>query len=267
MTPLADHEESTYQGKPVECYRFSTGAEVWRHTSADVRVVLPAGTFDPASISRSGTGYSEEENSQTIEIEVPRNHPVAALFVGYPPSIPVGVIVYRAHRQELDSFVPYWTGKVISSRTLGSSAFLLCGSLLHSLKRRVPVLSYQTPCGLILYGAECGANSTAHRTLVTITTVNGRTLTSADFDALPDGSLDGGTIVAPDGTPRFVTSHVGDTVQVIARFPNLVSLDVVEAFDGCDRLEPTCSGKFGRLDSHMGFSRFPLRNPFDGRVD
>jgi uncharacterized phage protein (TIGR02218 family) len=267
MTTLDELEESQAEGRPGECYRFASGSSVWTWTSADRQLAIPAGSFTPATIRRSRAEYSQEENTESIEVTVPRNNPVAALFIRLPPTNEVGLTIYRGPRDDVDEFIAIWQGRVTSARFVGSEAILLCATVTQAMKREVPTLAYQRQCPLVVYSAECGADPTTFRDVVTITTVSGRTLTSNDFDLRADGWFDGGMIVGPDGTPRFVVSHVGDTVTLLSPFLDLDPLDVVDAYRGCDRTLPTCRDVFGRLEAHIGFHLIPTRNPLEGRID
>ena len=74
-------EKSRYTGQPVECYRFTQGGNIWRVTSADRDITLPVGVFEPLAVTRGEFDFSQEDSGETLEITVPRDHPVAALFI------------------------------------------------------------------------------------------------------------------------------------------------------------------------------------------
>lgn len=202
-----------------------------------------------------------------MEITVPVTNPVAALFIGDVPSTPVWITVYRAHRGDETQVITIYSGKITRARYRGAEAVLVGTSVGAMMMRTLPVLEMQTPCNHILYSAECGANPTASRDSVTITTVDGVTITSNDFALQPDQWFRGGRLQTAEGEMRFIGDHVGNTITLISPLPGLKSLDVVYAYWGCDHLEATCASKFGRLDSHLGWSRIPGRNPFTGSVD
>ena len=202
-----------------------------------------------------------------MEFTVVRTNPVAALFIGDVPSSPVWVTAYRAHRGDETEAVAFFTGKVTRARFVESEAVLVGTGLNTVLSRAVPVLKMQTPCNHVLYSAECGANPTACRDSVTVTTVDGATVTSNDFALRPDQWFRGGRLQTSEGETRFIADHVGDTVRLISPLPGLESLSVVWAYWGCDHLETTCLDKFEQLDNHLGWSRLPSRNPFQGSIE
>lgn len=268
MTTIDGMEQSKYQGRPGECYRFATGERVWTWTSAQREMSIPAGRFRPETIRRSGAEYSQEDNTESIEVTVPRNNPVAALCIPIPPTPGIGLTIYRGPRDTPASFTAVWTGKVTSARLVGSEAVLRCATVAQSMKREFPTVAYQRQCPLVTYSAECGANATAFRDIINVTSISGRVLTSAGFGLRADGWFaNGGFVIAPDGTQRFITDHVGNDVTLLAPFLDLNPLDDVQAFRGDDRSYETCRDVFGRLDSHLGFHLIPSRDPFKDRID
>lgn len=262
-----DRERARYSGQPVEGFRFAQGENLWLYTSADREIVLPAGTFTPETITRSELDFSKEDVSETMEFTVPAENPVAALFIGDLPSSPVWIRAYRAHRGDEDEAVAFFTGKITRTRFRGSEAILVGTSITALLTRSVPVLKMQTPCNHVLFSSGCGANPSSSRDGVTIGTVDGVTVTSSDFALRADGWFDGGRLVSPDDETRFIAEHVGDTITLISPMPGLASLDECWAYWGCDHLETTCVSKFDNVVNHLGWSRLPNRNPFEGRID
>ena len=262
-----ERERSRYSGQPVEGFRFVQGANVWLYTSADREITLPIGTFAPEPITRTPLDFSQEDTGESMEFTVARTNPVAALFIGDVPSSPVWVTAYRAHRGDETEAVAFFTGKVTRARFVESEAVLVGTGLNTVLSRAVPILKMQTPCNHVLYSAECGANPTASRDSVTVTTVDGATVTSNDFALRPDQWFRGGRLQTSEGETRFIADHVGDTLKLISPLPGLESLAVVWAYWGCDHLETTCLDKFEQLDNHLGWSRLPSRNPFQGSIE
>lgn len=262
-----EREKSRYLAQPVEGFRFAQGSNLWLYTSADRAITLPAGVFAPEAIVRSELDFSQEDTGETIELTLPRANPVPALFIGDLPSTPVWVTVYRAHRGEESLAVTIFSGKVIRARFEESEAILTGASLMAMLARTVPILALQTPCNHALYSGPCGANPTASRDMVSVTSVNGATVVSSGFALRPDQWYRGGRLETASGETRFIVDHQGSTVTLISPLPGLRSLDEVRAYWGCDHLEATCRDKFDNLVNHLGWSRLPGRNPFSGRID
>lgn len=268
MSTYDEREKQRYQGEPVECFRFVQGENTWLFTSADEEIALPIGLFVPETISRPDESeYSQEDSSDSIEVHVAATNPVAELYIGDVPTSPVWLTLYSAHRGDEASPVTTFTGKMTRSRFDESEAVLVGTNVMADLNKNVPVLQMQTPCNHILYSSECGADPSACSDSITVTTVDGRTVTSNDFALRPDGWYSGGRLLSGDGEMRFIADHEGDTVTLISPMPGLESLDQVWAYWGCDHLEETCAEKFDRLNNHLGWSRLPGRNPFVGRID
>lgn len=260
-------ERSRFLGQPIEGYRFAQGSNLWFYTSADRTITLPAGVFSPEAISRSELDFSQEDTGETVELTLPRANPVPALFIGDLPSTPIWVTIYRAHRGDEALAVTIFSGKVVRVRFEESEAILTGASLMSMLSRTVPILAMQTPCNHVLYSAACGANPTACRDLVTVTSVSGATVVSSGFALRPNQWYQSGRLESATGETRFIVDHQGNTVKLISPMPKLASLDQVYAYWGCDHLESTCRNKFSNIINHLGWSRLPGRNPFTGRID
>lgn len=268
MTPFGDREVAAYTGQPVECYRVQTASDLYLWTSADRTVTLPQGTFAPEVVTRSGFGFSQEDQAEALTITVARDNDLVAPFIGLMPSTPILVTIYRAHRGAEADAIVWFTGTVQRIKWRESEAVLECQSLVARLARSVPPLHVQTPCNHVLFEAGCKANPLTSRDLVTVTTVSGLTVVSNDFALRADQWFRGGRLVTLDGAEtRFIGDHVGDTVTLLGPVPGLVSSDQVYAYWGCDRSEATCASKFNVLDSHLGWARIPSRNPYEGRID
>lgn len=262
----ASRETSRSGGAPVECYRFVQGSSLWLWTTADVPVVLPTGTYSPATLERGGIDLSAEEEGGSLELTVPRGNPVALLFRDYLPATPVSLTVFRAHRGEESDVRVRFLGTVASVRFDGPSAMLVCQPLRSVFRRSVPGLRYQSQCNWSLYGTGCGVSPASFRDTVTIGTVSGVSVTSGDFAARASGWFRNGWLELPTGERRFIVAHVGDTVTLMNPLPALVPGAVVAAYAGCDRTEAACSSKFANLQAFFGFPRIPTRNPHSGSV-
>ena len=259
-------ETSAYSGAPVECYRFVQGSSVWLFTSADADVVLPSGTYAREVIRSGQLDHSQEAGAGELEVRLPRDNPVARLFVTYLPPQRVALTVYRAHRGEESTPATFFLGEVAATRFEDSEAILSCLPISQALRRRIPVLVYQTQCNWPLYSAGCGVSQTAFRDPILIGTVSGVIVTSADFALRTSGWFRNGWLEGPTGERRWIVEHVGNTVTLLAPLAGLAPGQAAYAFAGCDRTETVCAAKFGNLVNHLGFARIPNRNPYQGSV-
>ena len=112
-----------------------------------------------------------------------------------------------------------FSGKVVRARFEESEAILTGASLMAMLARTVPILAMQTPCNHVLYSAACGADPTACRDLVSVTSVSGATVVSNGFALRPDQWFRGGRLETASGETRFIVGHQGNTVTLISPMP------------------------------------------------
>lgn len=253
-------ETSRHDGQPVECYRFSRGGDVWLWTSADRPIFISVGSFQPAEISRGSVRDTDEDGRGSLEVFLPTHNEVAALFIGYLPSTPVSLILYRSHRGDAE-ITTFFSGDVASCRFDGPQAVLTCVPTDYRLKRRIPALVFQNQCNWPLYGEGCGVAKTAFRDAAIVDSVSGRDVVSSTFGARANGWYTNGWLEDSAGDVRFIVNHVGSTITLMAPFAGLTAGASVAAFAGCDRTEATCAAKFNNLVHHLGFARVPQRNP------
>lgn len=258
-------EKSTYQGAPVECYRFAHLSTVWAWTSAETAITIPAGTFEPeAGLSRGEIDHSEEDGAGSIEVRVPIDNPVAQLFASDAPLAPITLTLYQTHRGDAE-VVTGWLGAVGSVTFVDGEARMRCEPISAMFDRLVPALPIKARCPYDLYGAGCGVDRTGFRNSILVTTVSGNQV-NGNFSVRPDGWFTTGYLEDLDGNKYWIVSHVGNAVVTMTAPNTIHSGDTIGAYAGCDRSEATCSSKFSNLPRHIGFPRMPTRNPFAVRL-
>jgi uncharacterized phage protein (TIGR02218 family) len=259
----AARETSRYSGTPFELFWFSMGAQNWYLTSGDIARHLGARTFTPESISATAISQNQELRSGSITILIPRNHAIAALFVGYSPPAPLTLIIYRGHDGELEGeTVTYFTGRVATAK-FTEHCELTCVPEQDALKRSVPIQKFQSQCNWVLFGPGCGLDKTAYAVSGTVSAISGDTVTVSGLSAKPDGWFRAGWLELGNSR-RMIIAHTGDNVTLITPLLGLQVGDAVVAYPGCMLTEAICAGKFGNLVNFWGFSRIPTRNPFNG---
>lgn len=278
MSPsYSDRENSVHGGEPVECYRFTQGGKVYLWTSADSPITLPVGTFQPEITIRGKPEFSNEDSSGSIEIEVDRRNPIAALFASLPPSIPVAVTIYRAHRGDEANFIYLFrAGKVIRAKGGGSRKRLVCVTVAHRLTQKIPGASYQPQCNHVLYDEGCTVSESAFTDTITVTTVDGDVIQSSDIALKPVDWYLNGKFYLPNGEYRMVVEYVtASSIRVLAPFNELASLTQAKVTAGCNHLEDHCgaydsvdnpAGRFDNIKNFYGFSNLPLLNPHERSV-
>jgi len=152
-------ENSPAQGRPVELYRFALGPQRWTFTSGQTAVVYQSETYAPAPIRRSGIEQGNEINRAGMEITLPRDNQLAALFIASPPEGVVSITLYRFHASDTATeTIVLWKGRVGGARLAGSDLTLKCEPVATSLKRPGLRARYQLICRHALYSAECGGS-------------------------------------------------------------------------------------------------------------
>lgn len=261
-------EESTYEGQPVECYRFTSGVNLWLFTSSDRDVVLPVGTFTREVIKRGTIDLGDRRGD--LEVKLHRTNPIGSLFRSFAPEQPLSLILYTAHRDEEDDFRVLWAGRIVYAKFESSEVTLRGLPDGAGFARTLPTIGVQRQCPWDLYGLGCGADKPAFTDSIVVTTVDGAVVTSNDFSARADGWYTNGWLERSNGERRMIVAHADDQVVLKSRFRDLASSEVVAAIAGCDRLRTTCRDKYGNFDVNgrvkfAGFDLLPGRNPYTGR--
>jgi uncharacterized phage protein (TIGR02218 family) len=257
-------EASAQDGQPVELYRFALQAQRWMFASGQSPVTYQSETWPPAPITRSGLEQAHEINRNGLEIRVPRDNPVAALFIASPPEGVVSVTLYRMHTGDPDNdFITLWKGRVLAARFSGSEATLRCEPVATSLKRVGLRARYQLLCRHVLYSAGCGALKDSFRVDGTVAAVSGAAAQVAAAGTRPDGYFVAG-VLQTDGGARMIVGHAGANLDLIAPLPGLAVGQAVQLYAGCDHGTAQCAGRFGNLANFGGFPFIPLKNPFSG---
>lgn len=266
-------ETSQHEGSPVEGYDFAYGATHFRWTSSDVAQEFESETYVPAVISRSEISQSQEDHAGNIEITVPRDNELAALFIPYIPSTPIGITIHRRHRLDGDEeSVVAFVGKVLSVRfeSNPSTAVITCGPISEVFRRVIPIVLYQPQCNYAVFSPGCTLNAEDFKVTATVTLVSGENVSSDEFvsTSFEDGHFNNGWMQkqSDPADKRWIVNHIGDTVTLMNPFTDLAVTDVVEVFPGCQRTEAACLA-YGNLDNHLGFARIPRRNPFESSVE
>lgn len=261
----ATREESDRDGAPVDLYAFTVGATVFRYTSADTNQLVGSDLFTKEAITRGEITIANEDSDGTLEIVLPRTHPVPAFFIAYLPEPPMTVEVFQKHR--LDSGVErIFAGNVANVRFTAGRSVVTCSPDWAALRSSFPRNRFTTQCNWALYSAQCGVARSAFQVAGTITTITGREVQASAFSSKPDGYFANGYLERADGSRRWIVKHVGSTLTLASPFVGLVVNDIVQAFAGCDRTESDCATKFSNLDRHLGFALIPTKNPFTGSI-
>jgi uncharacterized phage protein (TIGR02218 family) len=257
----AEREASVFAGAPYELYLFQTVDQAWRLTSSDTLRSGPGGDYTPTPLHRTALGKGAEQKQNSCTVTIPRDHALAQLFVGYIPSTPLVLTIYRGHEGEAETIVQF-IGKITFAR-FGEDAELNALSQEYLLERKLPQLPYGAGCPKIIYGAACGANPESFRTDATVSAVAGDVLTAEAFGGHADGWFTNGYL-AWGNLKRMIVHHVGAQVTLLAPIAGLAPGASVAAYRGCARTYAECTGVFSNGVNFWGFPWIPTRNPFRG---
>lgn len=274
-------ESSAVDAQPVELYRITHGLSIYCYTSADKAQTHLSETYVPEAISRTQVDQSQEDHAGSLTLTLPRENPVAALFIAYLPPVPVRVTIYRRHRNGTQT-VQAFAGSVSSAVFRENECELRCAADTEVLSRIIPIAVYQPQCNHVLYSRSkshdlesgsraqtigCNVNKDAFRTSVTIHAASGLNVAGSGFSQLPAGYFTYGYVErALDGDVRWITSHSGANIVLSYPFPDLAPGETLHTYPGCDGLERTCREKFNNVINFGGFTRMPAKNPFAGSI-
>lgn len=252
-------EQSRFGGEPFELYLFQTDTAEWCFTSSDEARTVAGRSYNPEAIKRTATSQGSELASGTITVSLPKDNPIAQMFVQYLPPSPLNLTILRGHDAEPE-IVAQFVGSV-TAVNFGDFCDLTCAPEQETLKKLIPAARYQKPCNRILYDAGCTIDKSLFRVAGTVTAVAGTVVTSAAFATQPDGWLTTGWM-EKGPVRRMILDHTGDTVTLIIPLPGLTVGDSIAAFAGCKRDYATCVSKFSNGVHFFGFESIPGTNPF-----
>ena len=261
----ADIENSATKGSPIELYRFALGKKRrWTYTSGQTAVTHQYETYIPAPIKRSSIEQGNEINRSSIEITLPRDNPLATMFIASPPEGVVSVTLYRYHASDAGTeVIVLWKGRVGGARLSGSVLILKCEPIATSLKRPGLRARYHLICRHALYSARCGVPSATYRIDGEVLAVNGVNVQVAAAASKPDGYFVAGMLATADAV-RMIVGHSGVDLTLVAPMPGLTAGMSVQLYAGCDHAVATCRDRFNNLDNYGGFPYIPIKNPFTG---
>lgn len=268
-------ETSEYLARLIEYYKFSIGGTIYRYTNAPTNQTLATGNAEidgvylaDGSISISPVEHARDAGSLSARITLRRDHPVALLFLNYVPDTPLTVTVFRKHVS--DGQVVAWFPATARACEFKESLAELTVEPLLSKQSRVGLYQrFQLTCNLTVYSARCGESADSYKSSVTVTAINGRTITVSGMPVVANGYYNGGFLKNAAGTRRAIELHVGSSLTLLMPLAGLAVGNVVDIFAGCDGAHTTCRTRFtardavnGNIKNFFGVFTAPDRNPF-----
>lgn len=191
---LNDYETSADRGEPVELYKITYGdGATLTYTDAEAEITHDSITYTPHPIMREKIESNGRLDDNELTVEVPISSPLADLFRTFPPARVVNIEIRQGHVPDPsnpsswdlgENFPVAFSGRILEARRAGIRCTLTCELIGASMKRPGLRRHYQWPCPLALYGSRCGADISAASAAVTVSAVNGNSVTlSAGFPA------------------------------------------------------------------------------------
>jgi uncharacterized phage protein (TIGR02218 family) len=249
----------------IELYKIVIDSEAYHWTSSDTAFEHDGDTYEPAAIGRGDMVQGDEINRQNVQIRVPFDNPVAAVFLADTPDVVVSVTIFLV--TDADDSEPtvltYWKGRVAGTRAEGQQMLLECESVYTSMRRTGARARYQVQCRHALYGTACGVDKSGYAVAGTVSAVaaDGVTLTVTGADSQDDGYFVGGMIEF-GGVFRFVVGHTGTAIRLWREMPDLAAASSVTLHPGCNRTLDVCNERFNNTANYGGFPWLPNSNPF-----
>ena len=272
-------EESTEGSQPIEIYKFTLGAQIFKYTSAEDTITIGADIYLPIAISRGNLKQGPEERDTVLEIEVPTDNAFAGLYLSIVPGDRAKCVVQRVQRPDFPGpeVVTIFTGFVQGVRytNQGKTATIAAVPTISVTSRSIPRFTYLSLCNHVLYDTGCKVDETDPTFLLDnalVTAVSGNTITVAGVAA--KGASDffvSGFVSAFGGSDhRPVLAQSGDVLTLLLPFPSDITGTTVDVLAGCDHTIAVCDSKFftsedltSNVINFGGFAFVPTRNPFE----
>lgn len=253
-----------------ELYKFVENSNSWFYTSGATAEVYSGDTYLPlAGTSRTDTQVKNELSKANVDVTLPLSSELGMRHLRAIVEAFVGLTIYS--KNEVGTVRVEWKGRLSGVRPDGAVIKLVFESIFTSLRRPGLRRRFQRTCPHSLYGRACGLDMEDWGALGDVTTVAGVTVVMANAAFFPDQYYRQGIIKASDGTLRFITNHVGNTLTLIRPLDQL-SLDFATAplatdatiYPGCNRLKETCKDTFDNILNNGSFPWLPTKNPVGG---
>jgi hypothetical protein len=246
----------------TELYKFVEGSNVWTLTSSNVAESYLGDNYDPCKgLGRTEGQVKTSLERANIEVKMPLSHELAMRNVRAVNEETVTLTVFS---NENGDYATEWKGRLVQVKPGKGEAILIFETIFTSLRRHGLGDKATRNCNRQHYGPLCRLLYELWAIAATCGVVNGSTVTVADAALQPDGWYNGGIIEGPDGSMRFIVSHVGTTLTLIRPLDSLANGVAIKIAPGCDRTKEICKTKFNNIANHGGLSYQTTKNPVGG---
>ena len=283
---FATKEASRFDGEPVTLFNFiyegdagdaPASLTTFSYTDAEQAITSDGITYDPVPISRGKIGASGSLDKSALSIRLPRDIPLADLFIVYPPAQVVQLIIRQGHLSDdtpgPPQFLVIWSGRVLSVGREDDECVITAEPISSSMRRSGLRRSYSIGCPHALYlghpdSGGCQALEAAATETGTVDVIVGTTITLAagwEGARAPQKFVEGmvkwtdsvGGIQA-----RKILRVTGNDLLLSGFLRDLVVTDTVSVILGCNHLEDDCQNLHNVIQSYGGFPWIPVgENP------
>lgn len=262
-------EQSLESGEPIRLYAFYLGSRVWRYNTGTGDVMTTDGyVWKPAPISDDGVKQTGEVVSDAVMLTAPVDIAPIQVFLTLPPSSVMGISVFEKHRGDSEVRTIYVGDVSQVNFPEPGKATMTCETLMASMEREGLRLTWQRGCTHAVYDpVTCKVDKTLYAVPVTITAINGSTITVSGLGAPPDGRYSGGYIewTNPVKGPEFMTIewHSGSNFLIFGMTEEPYVGMQATAYRGCNLTFETCQ-EFNNHPNYGGVKNLPGKSPFEG---
>lgn len=263
------YEESIDQGKPIDYYEFTLGANVFRYcTAAKNELTTDGYVWTSTAISDDGQKYSGESTSDALNVQMPSGLAVSQMFMTRMPSTTMLLRIFRRNADDPERHVVY-VGEVRQHDIpVPGICKLTIETLSASMQRNGLRLAWQKTCTYALYDeVTCKLPMEPLGVDIIAIEVNGFDVRTDVLGGYLDHRFSGGFVRWDAGKRGIIfhqiEQHIGFDIKIFgvenAIYPGLRA----RVFPGCARTTEACIA-LGNYDNYGGAPRLPGRSPFDG---
>lgn len=260
---IAIYEDSVQDGQPIECYKFTYQGVNYLYTShcRDVEIIFPGGQSEKyiaEYIERPAIKPASKGDTDSMVIDVSKDHVIAKLWQGPPPETPVTVKIYRLHEQDHSKVDVVFYGRISQANFSEDSKCHLAAKLENWLSKEIPSGKRQYFCNNVIFDTKCRLVKADWLVDAVVDQVTGLYVYSPKFAEYPDDYFTGGSFYYA-GNVRMISEHEGDRVKLKYPFISAPRNDI-QLTPGCNHLFRTCALKF---QNTLNFNGFPYVAPTD----
>jgi hypothetical protein len=282
--PFSPIEKSRHEGEPVTLFNFiyegdaadaPASLTTFSYTDAEQQIAFGGITYEPVPISRGKIGASGSLDKSALTIRLPRDIPLADLFIVYPPAQVVQLVIRQGHLSDTDpgppEFLVVWSGRVLSVGRETDECVVTAEPISSSLRRSGLRRSFSIGCPHALFikhvdSGGCGASIAAATETATVDLIVQTTITlAAGWEGARDPQkFVEGMVKWTDSVggiqARKILSVNGNELWLSGFLRDLSVSDTVSVILGCNHLEDDCQNLHNVINDFGGFTWLPNGN-------